>query len=67
VEIKKIHQTILDAVLGLCLNRKLSLLNIIKMRQANNKDQETNRKLLAQAKRIEKAMKIIKEDVYDSC
>jgi len=67
MEIRKIHQKILDAALGICLNEKISLLNIIKIRQAGNKDQETNRKLLSQAKAIEKAIKVIKEDVYNSC
>lgn len=65
--IREIQQKILDASLGICLNKKLSILNIIKLRKANNKGTETNAKLLQQAKDIETAMQTIKKIVYDSC
>lgn len=67
MRIREIQQKILDASLGICLNKKLSILNIIKQRMAKNMDTETNAKLLQQAKDIEKAMQIIKNIVYDSC
>lgn len=67
MEKRKVNQQILDKTLDICLSRKISLINIIKKRKENNKDQETNRKLLTKAKKIEKAMQTIKEEVYDSC
>lgn len=63
MDIREIHQTILDAAIGLCENREASLRNIEGTMIICN----TKKILRKNANAIKRAVKIIKDMVYDSC